>query len=252
MRSRCSNPARDRTHSLLPAPCGRVPGLQVRSASRRRLPGLEFRSQPGSPVPVVLDRVVAVVNSHVILASDLDDEIRLSVLDPDRRRPGTAHPPARPRSAHQPRAHPAADSPGRRAGRRAPQAEVDARLTEIRKELPACVRQNCASDAGWKAFLAAHDLTRAGRSLSPLPARDSALHRAALPPGHPHLAGGDRDLLPRHTAAAVHARRTHSSARTGGAAHPGDSAPAAGQCALRRLARQSAQAGRRRSARPGP
>ena len=34
--------------------------------------------------PVVLDRVVAVVNNHAILASDLDDEIRLSVLDPGR------------------------------------------------------------------------------------------------------------------------------------------------------------------------
>ena len=31
--------------------------------------------------------------------------------------------------------------------------------TEIRKQLPACVRQNCATDAGWKAFLAAHGLT---------------------------------------------------------------------------------------------
>jgi hypothetical protein len=36
---------------------------------------------------------------------------------------------------------------------------VDARLAEIRKELPACVRLNCASDAGWKAFLASHGLT---------------------------------------------------------------------------------------------
>jgi hypothetical protein len=53
---------------------------------------------------VVLDRVVAVVNNHAILSSDLDDEIRLSVLDPG-------------------------------------------------------VRQNCASDEGWKLFLTAHHLT---------------------------------------------------------------------------------------------
>jgi hypothetical protein len=39
------------------------------------------------------------------------------------------------------------------------QSEVDARLKEIRAELPACVHANCASDAGWKAFLAAHGLT---------------------------------------------------------------------------------------------
>jgi hypothetical protein len=38
-------------------------------------------------------------------------------------------------------------------------AEVDARLEEIRKELPACVHKDCASEAGWKAFLIAHGLT---------------------------------------------------------------------------------------------
>jgi hypothetical protein len=37
--------------------------------------------------------------------------------------------------------------------------EVNARLHEIRSELPICVRQNCASDAGWKAFLASNGLT---------------------------------------------------------------------------------------------
>ena len=34
---------------------------------------------------VVLDRVVAVVNNQAILASDVDDEMRLAVLDPGRR-----------------------------------------------------------------------------------------------------------------------------------------------------------------------
>ena len=38
-------------------------------------------------------------------------------------------------------------------------AQVAARINEIRKELPACVRANCATDAGWTAFLAAHGLT---------------------------------------------------------------------------------------------
>jgi len=33
---------------------------------------------------VVLDRVVAVVNRQAILSSDIDEEIRLSVLDPSR------------------------------------------------------------------------------------------------------------------------------------------------------------------------
>jgi len=37
--------------------------------------------------------------------------------------------------------------------------EVEKRVAELRRQLPACVHQNCASDTGWKAFLAAHDLT---------------------------------------------------------------------------------------------
>ena len=42
-------------------------------------------SQPPPPAnTVVLDRVVAVVNNQAILASDLDEEVRLSVLDPER------------------------------------------------------------------------------------------------------------------------------------------------------------------------
>jgi hypothetical protein len=32
-------------------------------------------------------------------------------------------------------------------------------VNEIRKELPACVRVNCATDAGWPAFLKANELT---------------------------------------------------------------------------------------------
>ena len=44
---------------------------------KHRRPGL------AAGAAVVLDRVVAVVNNHAILASDLDDEIRLSILDPN-------------------------------------------------------------------------------------------------------------------------------------------------------------------------
>jgi hypothetical protein len=38
--------------------------------------------------------------------------------------------------------------------------EIADRLDNLRKELPVCVRQKCATDAGWKAFLSAHDLTQ--------------------------------------------------------------------------------------------
>jgi hypothetical protein len=32
-------------------------------------------------------------------------------------------------------------------------------MTEMRTEIPACVRQNCATEAGWTTFLTAHGLT---------------------------------------------------------------------------------------------
>jgi hypothetical protein len=107
----------------------------------------------------VIDRVVAVVNSHAILASDIEDEIRLSVLDPGRgglgvltRRHaldqliGRALIEQQIRQEDLQSANPSAD-------------EVHARLDEIRKELPACVRGNCITNEGWQNFLAAHGLT---------------------------------------------------------------------------------------------
>lgn len=109
--------------------------------------------------PVVLDRVEAVVNRQVILASDLDKEIRLSVLDPA---VGVRGVQTRARALELLISRSLIQQQIRQEDVQAvepTQHEVDARLAELRKELPACVHQNCASDAGWKAFLAASDLT---------------------------------------------------------------------------------------------
>ena len=109
--------------------------------------------------PVVLDTVVAIVNRHIILASDIDEEIRLSVLDPGRAGQGDLTPK---RALDQLIGQALIQQQIRREDAQAVEptnAEISARLAEIRKELPACVHQNCASDAGWKAFLVAHDLT---------------------------------------------------------------------------------------------
>jgi hypothetical protein len=106
----------------------------------------------------VLDRVVAVVNRHVVLASDLDDEIRLSVLDPN----AEGRTLTRQRALEQLISRTLIEQQIQQEDAQAAaptQADVDARLGEIRKELPACVRQNCATQEGWNAFLAAHGLT---------------------------------------------------------------------------------------------
>jgi hypothetical protein len=94
----------------------------------------------------------------VILASDLDDEIRLSVLDPNNVGEGAL---TRGRALEQLISRALIEQQIRQEDKatQPAQAEVAARLAEIRKELPACVRSNCANDEGWKAFLAAHGLT---------------------------------------------------------------------------------------------
>jgi hypothetical protein len=117
------------------------------------------KAQTSTSSPVVLDRVVAVVNKQAILASDLDDEIRLSVLDPARGGMGVL---TRQEALEQLIARALIQQQIRQEDESAAepsQGEVDARLAEIRKELPACVRQNCSSDEGWKSFLKTHGLT---------------------------------------------------------------------------------------------
>ena len=116
-------------------------------------------AQTRAAKPVVLDRVVAVVNNQAILSSDVEEEIRLAVLDSGATGGGALTPRraldqliSRALIQQQIRAEDAlATQP--------PHEQVEARIADIRRETPACVRQNCASEAGWKAFLAAHDLT---------------------------------------------------------------------------------------------
>lgn len=111
---------------------------------------------------IMLDSVVAIVNRQPILASDLEDEMQISILDPSRNLKAKETPQqALERlisrtliqqelrqeevTTHQPS-----------------EADIDSRVQELRKDLPACIRADCESDAGWKAFLAQHDLTSSG------------------------------------------------------------------------------------------
>jgi hypothetical protein len=107
---------------------------------------------------VILDKVVAVVNNHAILYSDIDDEIRISVLDPGNAGLGAL---TRKRAMEQLIARSLIQQQIRQEDEQSAnptQAEVNARLMELRTEIPPCIRQNCASAAGWAAFLAAHGL----------------------------------------------------------------------------------------------
>jgi peptidyl-prolyl cis-trans isomerase SurA len=123
-----------------------------------RGPCAVYGQLPQTAGPAVLDRVVAVVNRHVILTSDLDDEIRLSVLDPD----SAGHTLTRQRALEQLVSRTLIEQQIREEDAQAAaptEEQMHARLSEIRKELPACVREGCATEEGWEAFLVAHDLT---------------------------------------------------------------------------------------------
>ncbi len=115
---------------------------------------------PEAAAPVVLDRVVAVVNNQAILASDLDADMRLSVLDPARGGRGALTPQ---RALQQLISRTLIQQQIRQEDVQAVEPtveEVVARLADLRKQLPACVRANCATEAGWKAFLASQNLTQ--------------------------------------------------------------------------------------------
>jgi hypothetical protein len=119
-------------------------------------PGLAGQ-QAGAPV--VIDRTIAVVNDRVILMSDLEREMRISVLEP----PSAGGEGRDRRSALErliSRALIQQQIRGEDAPALAPtDAVLQSRLAELRKELPACVQFHCATDQGWVSFLVANGLT---------------------------------------------------------------------------------------------
>ena len=119
---------------------------------------LRAQTPPGSE-PVVLDQVVAVVNGRAILASDLREEMLLSVLEPGESAKSAETPQeALQRLISRTLIRQQIREEDARSIEPTP-AEVQERVAELRKQLPICVRENCATDAGWSQFLAKHGLT---------------------------------------------------------------------------------------------
>jgi peptidyl-prolyl cis-trans isomerase SurA len=107
---------------------------------------------------LTFDHVVALVNRQTILASDLEDEMQISILDPSRNLTEKETPQealdrliSRTLIQQQIRQEESASN-------QPSKEEIDARVQQMRKELPACLRVDCQSDGGWKEFLAQHDL----------------------------------------------------------------------------------------------
>ena len=108
-----------------------------------------------------LDRVVAVVNRQAILAERYRRRDATVGSRSEHELEGADDAEGGAGAADQPRADPAADSTGRLGGHEPKPEEIAARIEEIRTRGASCVRADCKSDAGWKAFLAQHELTPA-------------------------------------------------------------------------------------------
>ncbi|MDR3744922.1 MAG: SurA N-terminal domain-containing protein [Acidobacteriaceae bacterium] len=107
---------------------------------------------------VVMDRVVAVVNGDLILQSDLDEETRMAAFQPfDDRTPATQEKLIerlidRTLILQQIRQQPQVAIN---------EAQLDAELAALRKNIPQCVAYHCATDAGWEKFVEAQGFTLA-------------------------------------------------------------------------------------------
>jgi peptidyl-prolyl cis-trans isomerase SurA len=104
----------------------------------------------------VLDRLVAVVNGDVILESDVDEERRFEEVQPYR----TIASVTRDRLIErlidralilQQEALQPEDGIS--------DEDVNAQLTRLRKDIPACKQDNCETDEGWKRYLGDHGFT---------------------------------------------------------------------------------------------
>ena len=107
--------------------------------------------------PTVLDHVVAVINGGVLLQSDVNEELAYSVLQPFGNR--LRHEP--PQAALERLIDRALILQQMKLAENTipPTAEeVQASIQETREFLPDCAHDGCNTEAGWQAYLAAHQL----------------------------------------------------------------------------------------------
>ena len=113
-------------------------------------------SEKAPKAGVVLDRMVAVVNGDVILESDVDEERRFEEIQPYRAAATFSRERAIQRLVDRDLIlQQAALQPEDRVT----DAELDAQLATLRKDIPACKQYHCESDAGWQKYVGEHGFT---------------------------------------------------------------------------------------------
>jgi len=119
----------------------------------------ESQSPPQSASqPVVLDRVIAVINGDVLLQSDLQSEEEMAALQPLSLPPGKDLDVRAARRLIN-RVLILQQMKTQGMDKEISNEDVQKDLDLLRKQLPACVQYQCETDAGWAKFLADHNLT---------------------------------------------------------------------------------------------
>ena len=118
-------------------------------------------TQEALPAPthagVLLDRVVAVVNGDVVLESDVEEERRMAAFQPISSPDGsTTRDKAVERLVNRRLLLQQSQLQPQHA---VTEADIDAQIDQLKKEIPACKQAHCETEAGWNQFLAAHGVT---------------------------------------------------------------------------------------------
>lgn len=109
---------------------------------------------------VELDHVIAVINGDVLLESDVEEEMHFVALEPFRADAGKD---TRQEALHRLISRSLIVQQMRQQQQFKVQisdADVRKSLEDLRSHLPECAKYKCHTEEGWKAFLAANDLTQ--------------------------------------------------------------------------------------------
>ena len=114
--------------------------------------------ESAAPAPgVLVDQVIAVVNGDLVLESDVEEERRFAAFQPIGQPEGSfSRKDAVDRLIDRALILQQAKLQPEQA---VTQAEVDTELAQLRKDIPACKRFQCETDAGWAKFVQAQGFT---------------------------------------------------------------------------------------------
>jgi peptidyl-prolyl cis-trans isomerase SurA len=142
--------------------CATVQSVFARQDVRATATAVPAAAKEDGATEQQLDRVIAVVNNQVILASDLDLEIRLIQLLPANDRNGIRRDSSPPKALERLTTRALIDQQILQEdphGLEIAPRDLEASLTELRQDLPACKQRDCNSPAGWSAYLSTLGLT---------------------------------------------------------------------------------------------